>query len=841
MKKITFAFAALGTATLAAQQSQKPNIIIILVDDMGYSDPGCFGGEINTPNLDYLAENGLRLTQFYNASRSCPSRAALLTGRYPHVVGITAMGQSLTKDCVTIPEVLKTAGYNTSMTGKWHLSRTTGRSSNEEQMQWLAHRADYGNFAPLNSYPCNRGFDEHFGTIWGVCDFFDPFSLVHNEEQIKTVPSDFYMTDYVTDKTIELIDADAKKPDPFFMYVSYTAPHWPLHAKPEDIAKYKGKYDMGWDELRKNRYDKMVQLGLIDQAQTPRAKNESGKIWENELYKNWEAANMEVHAAMLDCVDQGIGRIIDKLKETGVYENTIIFFMSDNGASSERYLNSGFDRPSLTRDGTVIRYPAERPEPGGQTTFNYLGEGWAGAINTPYRYWKSQSFYGGTATPAIVHWPAGLKTNPGSIVHHPIHIIDMMATCLDLADATYPANYNGNDIKPMTSTSFVPILENKTLDQNSPIYWEHEGGRAIRVGDWKLVSLKKASWQLFNMKTDLSETNDVSIEYPDKVRELKTLWNTWALSMGLTVSPEPEDTPLELMFYYPFDENLRDNSSNNYILQSPNGNSYSNGKYGKSLLLNGTNQYLDLNTEGIVNPAVQQYSVCGWVYNTATMLPGVGNLYEEIILAQKDGSVDATGRISLFTRLDASKTYFSNFLGGNANLSRPNVFDRNKWIHVAVVCNPVTSAITYYVDGVKDTTVYAKNGFEKCSGGFRIGGHKAGRNYWTGQIDELYFFKGLLSEYDVNRIMNNTYFNPNGTMLVSNKEIKVVYDDTSKKLRVISNHEVNGITIYTSTGNEIKQTTNSSELSMEGFQAGVYVAKIRTKYGERNTQFVVAK
>ncbi|MDD4991016.1 MAG: arylsulfatase [Paludibacter sp.] len=533
MRKKLLTMASLAS-TLAIAQTQKPNIMIILADDMGYSDAGCFGGEINTPNIDSLASQGLRFTQFYNCSRSCPSRAALLTGRYPQVVGITAMGRSLTTDCVTIPEVLKTAGYNTAMTGKWHLSLTQGRAYNE-QMQWLANRVDYGEFSPKAAYPCNRGFDEHYGIIWGVANYFDPFSLVHNEQRIDTVPKDFYMTDYITQKTLDLIDIDSKKPEPFFMYVAYTAPHWPLHAKPKDIAKYKGKYDGGWDALRTSRYNRLLQMGLIDSAQVPLSKNESGRAWANETYKSWEASNMEVHAAMVDCMDQGIGKIIAKLKETGEYDNTIIFFLSDNGASPERYANSDFDRPSMTRNGTPIKYPADHPTTGIETSYDYIGDAWAGALNTPYRYWKSESFYGGTATPMIVHWPAGLKTTPGSVTSQPVHVIDMMATCLELAGANYPTTYKGNAIKPMDSKSIAPILEGQIREQTSPIFWEHEGGRAIRLGDWKLVSPKNAAWQLYNMATDLSETKNVAIENPDKVTELKNLWNAWAVKMGLTV------------------------------------------------------------------------------------------------------------------------------------------------------------------------------------------------------------------------------------------------------------------------------------------------------------------
>jgi len=539
MRNKLLTLVTLTSSLLAGQQTQKPNIIIILADDMGYSDPGCFGGEINTPNIDALANNGMRFTQFYNCSRSCPSRASLMTGLYAQQVGITGMGLSLNNKCVTIPEALKPAGYNTGMTGKWHLSLTKALPNNEDQLKWMAHQADYGNFAPLASYPCNRGFDEHYGIIWGVADYFDPFSLVHNETPIKTVSNDFYMTDYVTEKTIDLIDTFSKRAEPYFLYVAYTAPHWPVQAKPEDIARYKGKYDGGWDSLRTSRYDHMVEMGLIDPAKMPLSHNESNKAWAAEKHKSWESANMEVHAAMVDCLDQGIGKIVAKLKATGQYENTIIFFMTDNGASPERYPDAGFDRPSMTRSGQAILQPGDYPIPGPETSASTIGEGWAGALNTPFRYWKSESFHGGTATPMIVQWPAGLKTRHGSLTGQVVHVMDLMPTCLELAGATYPTTYKGNEIIPLESHSIKPILDGKIRTQD-PIYWEHEGGRAVRVGNWRLVSLKNANWQLFDMAEDLSETKNVASGHPDKVHELKELWNAWAKKVGLKVRVEKQ-------------------------------------------------------------------------------------------------------------------------------------------------------------------------------------------------------------------------------------------------------------------------------------------------------------
>jgi arylsulfatase len=769
-KKYITAAALSLTATVASAADppgNNPNIVLILVDDLGYSDLGCYGGEISTPNLDRMASEGVRLTQFYNSGRSCPSRASLLTGMYAQQVGITGMGLSLSTDCVTIPEALKSANYQTGMAGKWHLSLTQGRSSKEEQMEWLAHRASYGAFAPPTTYPSNRGFDEHWGTIWGVVDHFDPFSLVHNEEPVENVPEDFYMSDFVTEKTIDMIDGFSKRDNPFFMYVSYTAPHWPLHAKPEDIAKYRGRYDGGWDVLRRDRYRRMVELGLIDSTQTPFAANESGRLWANEANKDWLAKNMEVHAAMVDCVDQGVGRIIEKLKACGEYDNTVILFMSDNGASPENYTIGDFDRPDRLRSGARITHNA--PNPGAEDTYNYIANGWAGAVNAPYRYWKVESFHGGTATPCIVRLPEAMtQAQGGSIIREPGHFIDLMPTCLDWAGVPYPTTYNSRTIQPLAAEakSLRPLLENPNAPQGErTLFWEHEGGRAVRQGDWRLVSLRNSGWELYNLSADLSETNNVAVEYPAKVRELKGLWSRWAKSVGLSVAEDAPDTEVELTFYYPFNETTEDASGNRYPLTpAAAGYSFGEGKYGKSLSLDGNAQYLDLNTTGIVNTGSTQYTVCAWIYDEETAIPTSGtpeNGYyfrDEILLAQKDDN--GTGRIVLYTRVEnpagggEPRFLFNNFLGGKQNPSSPGLFERGKWKHVAALCDPVNKNVTYYVNGARDVTV-STSPFEACTGGFRIGGHKSGKDYWHGRIDELYFYKGLLSKDDILKIANN--------------------------------------------------------------------------------------
>jgi len=515
-------------------ENTRPNIIIILADDMGYSDIGCYEGEINTPNINYLANNGLRFSQFYNAGRCCPTRASLLTGLYPHQAGLAHNGRNLSNNSVTIAEVLKRSGYKTGMAGKWHLSQTIPLKNQEDQLKWLSHQIDSGIFAPLSTYPTRRGFDEFWGVIWGVANYFDPFSLVHNEEPIKEVPENFYITDFITDKAIDMIDDFSKSEDPFFLYVSYTAPHWPLHALPEDINKYRGKYDDGWDSLRIRRFNRMLKLGLFNEKNTPLAPNESGLKWDSCRRKEWEAVHMEVHAAMVDRMDQGIGRIINTLKEKKILNNTLIFFLSDNGASPERGYKPGFDRPGHKRNGEIIKYD-NYEKPGSQETWGYLGEAWAGAINSPFRYWKAESYEGGICTPMIVHWPEGLKTRPGTITHQIGHVMDIMATCLEIAGAEYPAEYNGNLITPLEGKSLLPIFHNKKRSGHESIGWEHEGGRAFRVENWKIVALKskRNDWELFDLSSDRTETKNLIKNNPQKAKELIDLWNKWAQKMKI--------------------------------------------------------------------------------------------------------------------------------------------------------------------------------------------------------------------------------------------------------------------------------------------------------------------
>ncbi|WP_321290096.1 arylsulfatase [uncultured Sunxiuqinia sp.] len=512
---------------------EKPNILLVMVDDMGYSDLGCYGGEIQTPNIDQLAGQGIRFTQMHNSARCCPTRASLLTGHHPQQAGINGMGVNLAMNTATIAEVLKENGYHTGMTGKWHLSQTKPVNKPVEQLRWMAHQVDYGPFSPLENYPCNRGFEEHWGVIWGVVNYFDPFSLVHNEEAIKEVSEDFYMTDFITEKSIDLIDEYGKDEKPFFLYVAHTAPHWPLHALPEDIKKYKDTYKDGWEALRKSRYERMAEMGIIDKDSYPLPENSSGRVWDDVERKDYESACMSVHAAMIDRVDEGVGEIIQKLKETGQYENTIIMVLSDNGASYERGYPPGFDRPGFTRDSTIIEFGSDHPGP--ETTWNYIGRAWASASNTPFRYWKMESYEGGTATPFIIHWPKGLKGQENTINRGVAHVIDVMPTCLEVSDTDYPEIVNSQKTIALVGKSLMPMLLGETESIHDTLFWEHQRGRAIRTAEWKMSALPGKDWELFRINEDHTEMNDLSAQYPEEVKELSAAWNEWAKKLNIRV------------------------------------------------------------------------------------------------------------------------------------------------------------------------------------------------------------------------------------------------------------------------------------------------------------------
>lgn len=499
-----------GCTGKEVEEDGPPNIIIILADDMGYSDIGCFGGEISTPNIDQLAFDGLRYTQFYNAGRCCPTRASLLTGLYSHQTGMGWMtagdlGYSgytgdINSQCVTIGEVLQEAGYATWVVGKWHVT----------------HDDFIGPDGPKHNWPLQRGFDKYYGPQHGGGSYFNPGFLTNGNERIDT-PSNYYTTDAFSDTASQYI-LQHDKSKPFFMYLAYTAPHFPIQAKPEDIVKYEGKYMTDWDEIRRARYERMKEMGIIEDHW--RLSEKSGVPDWNDLTdekKREFDKRMAVYAAQIDCMDQGIGEVVEILKETGQFDNTVIMFLSDNGGTAERI---GPDEVKTELIGTDSSYQSYR-------------KAWATVSNTPFRMYKQWVHEGGTSTPLIVHWPFGIK-GKGVFRRQVGHIIDLMPTCVELAEAEYPAVYNGQEILPHEGISLVNSF-NADDSQTRLLYYEHQATRAVRSGDWKLVADKEVNvepyildWELYNLAEDRSETNNLADQYPEKVHELDSLWDAWA-------------------------------------------------------------------------------------------------------------------------------------------------------------------------------------------------------------------------------------------------------------------------------------------------------------------------
>ncbi|SKA98591.1 arylsulfatase [Prosthecobacter debontii] len=537
---------------LAASQvlaASRPNIILIMADDMGYSDLGCYGSEIQTPNLDALAHKGVRFTQFYNTGRCCPTRASLLTGLYPHQAGIGHMMEDkgldgyrgeLSRDSVTIAEVLKPAGYRTYMVGKWHVTKKTQPAGEQDKSNW----------------PLQRGFDRFYGTIHGAGSFYDPNTLTRDNTFISPFadaeyqPKDFYYTDAIADNAVRFVADHSREhqKEPFFMYMAMTAPHWPMHAKPEDIAKYKGKYDAGYDAIRAARVAKMKKLGLLSDSWQVAA--QAGGAWSEVGNREFEIRCMEVFAAMIDCLDQGVGRVVAELKKQGQYENTLILFLQDNGGCAEPMGRNGpftprADKPSLpamaaadlqpdmipkqTRDGYPIRQ-GYGVLPGPADTYHGYGEAWANVSNTPFREYKHWVHEGGVSTPLVAHWPQGIPApRQDHLESQPAHLIDLMATCVDVAGATYPSEYQGHKITPLQGVSLKPAMAGESVNRQGPIFFEHEGNRAVRDGRWKLVAKgPRGEWELYDMEADRTEQNDLSSSQPERVKTLSEQWLVWA-------------------------------------------------------------------------------------------------------------------------------------------------------------------------------------------------------------------------------------------------------------------------------------------------------------------------
>lgn len=540
VRVVPFLLLAFCQTAIAAE---RPNIIVIMCDDVGFSDIGCYGGEIPTPNLDKLAANGVRFTQFYNNARCCPTRASLLTGLYPHQAGVGHMlhgnqfpgySDKLSTDSVTMAEVMKSAGYRTYMSGKWHVARAIAPTG------------------PKDTWPLQRGFEKYYGIITGAANYYDPATLcrgndfvtVENDPEYK--PEKYYLTDAITDNSIKFLQEHTKESPgkPFFMYVAYTAAHWPMQAPDDEIAMQKGKYDAGYDAIRKARFERMKELGLVDKnlQWSPTVGD-----WSKVKDKRWEARNMETYAAMLHRMDTGIGRIVDQLKADGRLENTMIMFLQDNGGCAESgwrdqpttypanlkpmkpdQFQKAIWPPMQTRDGRPVRTGPDVLAGPADSYLSY-GENWANVSNTPFRMYKHWVHEGGISTPLIVHWPAGVATGlKNKFVWEPSHLIDIMATVIDAGETTYPSTFNGNKIAPLAGVSLLPLVQEKPFKRGEPIFWEHESNRAVRDGRWKIVTKGPGPWELYDIEADRAEMNNLADRHPEMVKKMADQWQRWA-------------------------------------------------------------------------------------------------------------------------------------------------------------------------------------------------------------------------------------------------------------------------------------------------------------------------
>ena len=498
------------------ENKNRPNIVLIMVDDMGFSDIGCYGSEIPTPNIDALAADGLRFTQFYNTARCCPTRASLLTGLHPHQTGIGHMTNPpnnperyndwqdayqgyLNRNCVTISEVLRETGYHTYMTGKWHLGY-------HDKSRW----------------PLQRGFEKYYGIISGASSYFWPHGdrgLTFMNEQLPAPDSaSYYTTDAFTDYAIRFID-EQEDNKPFFLYLAYNAPHWPLHAKNEDIERFVGKYINGWDEVRKNRLKRQIEIGLLGENTKLSERDYRVRPWEEvaDSQKVLSDFRMAVYAAQVFCVDYNIGKLVEKLKAEGKYENTLILFLSDNGGCAEMY----------DEFGTKPQSWINKADYGGAVSY---GIGWANASNTPFYEYKVQVNEGGISTPLIAHWPQSIKTQAGKFNHQPAYLIDIAPTLYEIAGADYPEIFHHSDsIYPLEGISLLKRFKTGDGDVHNYMFWEHQNNSAIRKGDWKaLKGVDENTWELYNLASDRIESKNVAAEHPELVEELNKKWYEWA-------------------------------------------------------------------------------------------------------------------------------------------------------------------------------------------------------------------------------------------------------------------------------------------------------------------------
>ena len=511
----------------------RPNVILVLVDDMGFADLGCMGSEIKTPYIDALAKNGVLLSSMYNCARCCPTRASLLTGLYPHNAGIGHMGANLgtpayqgflRNDAGTIAEILRLDGYRTLMAGKWHVGG-----------DFWARKVDTWRVGDLeHPTPRQRGFDRFYGIIDGVTHFFSPHYILEDDRRVDVSPTDFYFTDAITDKAIDMIDETVALDQPFFLYLAHAAPHWPLHAPEEDIAKYDGIYAKGWDAIRTARHEEMLGRNVLQHKWQISPRDEAAPAWGDTKTKDWEASRMAVYAAMVDRMDASIGRVVARLKALNQLDNTLILFLSDNGGCAEFMAEDGWAKfmPDVHNDGRKIAM-GNRPNlrPGGPLTYMSYDLPWANVSNAPFRLFKHWVHEGGISTPLIAHWPDRFKSP--SVAHAPCHVIDILPTILAATGTRYPSEIGGAPIQSLDGESLLDLLEGRDWRRDRALFWEHEGNSAIRLGQFKLVRKFDQPWELYDMEADRTELNNLIGRNDPLSADLIKQYVDWAEKAGV--------------------------------------------------------------------------------------------------------------------------------------------------------------------------------------------------------------------------------------------------------------------------------------------------------------------
>ncbi|WPP51818.1 arylsulfatase [Catalinimonas niigatensis] len=515
-------FAYTWVGSKSKQTIQKPNIVLILNDDLGYSDLACYGSEIETPNMNRLASEGLRMTQFYNTAKCTETRAAILTGLHHQQTNNLKIANN-----ITLAEVLKNEGYQTILSGKWHL----------------------GDWQKETNTPTQRGFNSYFGFLAGAINFFTGrdyatgtnFMRLGTEEYY--APEDFYATDAFTDFALQEVKTALEDEKPFFLYLAYNAPHYPLQVHRKNIDKYLDKYDIGWDSLRQTRYQKMRKMGIIAEDWQLSPRDSLAPAWSSLSAKEQEEEQllMATYAGMIDRMDEQIGRLLRQMDELDITENTIVMFLSDNGGCP-------FD---------ANRTPDLPPGPASSSR-TYDTE-WAQASNTPFRKYKQWIHEGGIATPMIIRWPAKIKAN--TVSDAPGQIVDIMPTLIELAQATYPESYQGHEVLPMEGISLLPIMKGSTLERNQPMFWEYNGSRAGREGGWKLVAERGGVWELYNLQKDRTEMNNLVSKHPERVADMEEKYNAWAERIGAHRHDEAKNMRINQQDRYLYAEEVKGDRS----------------------------------------------------------------------------------------------------------------------------------------------------------------------------------------------------------------------------------------------------------------------------------------